>query len=441
MPVKIQNAATFRFVAAALICFGGGFTFLSAQEVQDTSEPRAQKEIGNNNRPLIYDIEKEEFVRASDDFPKVKERVARFKEENGKAPNLDDYYDIIFNEGYELTGIERPLIWFDVCRAQQPPISKEEIREIYLAKRDFVKDFYVDFTVEDSREPNGVKECRYAVKNNDMFLHEIKKTEQDGQISHRLSALNKSDFRYVVFSDSSADAGIQNRTGNEFGADGFCFQMPLVKSMIFDQTVFGLNWKSYDMPMLLEGMSSLQIMEKTEMYEGNECLIIAGLSEKFYLDIQKDYSVCCAEFFDEDALRNTDIRSVHPRSRRVLRNLVSYGNGIWLPSEVETTYYDADQNVTSRERIVYNEIRINQGLKDDFFIDVIPDGAIVSDSIRDMVYVWGDHPSIGSLIKETVKSKRQAIFRNLSVVCGLCFLACWGFIEWRKKRLLKENAE
>ena len=173
--------------------------------------------------------------------------------------------------------------------------------------------------------------------------------------------------------------------------------------------------------------------------------MIASLSYRLMLDIDKDFSmvqICGTSCVPRDIPNDPVLERVFLRSQRTLYGLTSYGNSIWFPKKSVSEYFTVDSEAPYMiDTVDYEKIEMNHNLPDSYFSDVIPDGALVADSIRDMVYVWGDRASIGSLIKETVKSKRQTIFRNLSLVLGLCLIACWGIIEWRKRRLLKGEVE
>ena len=387
----------------------------------------------------IYDIETQKWASLSDDYKKARDRLENFKTEFGRAPNLDDYYKILLSDEFELTRDDQSFLWNTLRFTQNPSLSKKDLVKIFQMKKNSIKDLYASFVVKTGNEPHDTSEYVFALKNKMRYLD--KRGAYSATGSYReLVSLGNSYFRKVWFLSPVANASIRQKNG-EMNNVFLCLQMPLAASLLCDKSIFDFEIDRGDLCTLLGKQPSFQIMEQSAIIDGNECLVLASPNTEIFLDISKDFSVCLIKCYRDNAHDGKAASSRYLSYERVFHHLTDYGNGIWLPVSIETTMYEPDHRLKSHEIVEYGEIKINVGLDSNFFEDVIPDGAMVTDSIRDMVYRWGDHPSIGSLIKETVKSKRQTIFRNLSVVCGLCFLACWGFIEWRKRRLLKENTE
>ena len=190
------------------------------------------------------------------------------------------------------------------------------------------------------------------------------------------------------------------------------------------------------------------ILQKHEFIDGLECIVVANLFSRYYLSMNHDYALVRYELFHTEIFPDDVDKNLQDQrlfSRRIqyqctMSDLFEVENSLWLPKTISIIKNEDNLN-PEHTRITLDKIAINKPISDAEFSDVIPDGAFVTDAIRKMVYKWGNRASIGTLIKETVQSKRQTLFRNISFILGLCFIVCWGIIEWRKRRLLKGDAE
>jgi hypothetical protein len=57
----------------------------------------------------------------------------------------------------------------------------------------------------------------------------------------------------------------------------------------------------------------------------------------------------------------------------------------------------------------------------------------IADQVHNLTYRWGDHPTIGGLLKETVKSKVVTTFRWISVILGLAMIGVGVGFKIRKR--------
>ena len=377
----------------------------------------------------VYETQHPEYLQA-------KEEVLS----RGADLTVEEFYQIAEKYKIDVSGLIK--LWKILAAFQNPDITKEDLRSLVLAKRNSVSDITCSYRIGDNS-------YKYAYKSDKKFY--IEKDELNETRFHEIRSLNEKDYRKILFSNSDsaseaamAIADILPLKGGEL-EEGECLEMPLFQAMLFDTKFFGLDYWYADLCLFMEESPISCIFERYQVVNGHRCLVLADIYSQIYLDADKDFSLY--KFVDYRVIENKDKdESALPYTRyintsRTMHDLKDYGNGIWLPSRVETKSYRPDGTVGVETNIIYDEIVINGGIPDRFFEDVIPDGAIVIDGIRKMTYSWGDRPSIGSLIKNAVKSKRQTIFRNLSLILGLCFIACWGFVEWRKRRLLKGEVE
>lgn len=374
----------------------------------------------------IYNQKPEELAAAKNDL------IA-----SGKSVDVEQFYEVA--EKHKLKSVDRTVLWQEITAKQHSYVSKDELCRIIQSKRQSIKSILCTYRI-------GNDMYKYVLKNNNAYFEW--NNNLNGQ-SHGLRSVSSKDLRIVHFpTDQDNHKDIVNASisplSEEYVSAGLCSDSPLSQSMLENTSAFGSKHWGMDLCNYIETFPLACIFEKTEELNGHHCIVLADLYTKIYLDIERDfalYALLDYQVTDENKENSDKTFTRSLDSSRILHNLKDYGNGIWLPEWVEKKTFNLDGSVNSESRITYEEIKLNIKLKDSFFEDVIPDGALVADSIRDMVYMWGNHSSIGSLIKETVKTKRQTIFRNLSVILGLCFIACWGIVEWRRRRLSKGDAE
>ena len=377
----------------------------------------------------VYESQHQEYREAKDEILSRGAKLA-----------IDEFYQIAAK--YKIDTVGRIKLWKLFSSLQKVSITKEEFFSLVHAKRNAVKDITCSYHV-------GNNSYKYVYKSERQFYFE--KNETSESHFHEIRSLNRNDYRKVLFPESGMDADSNKPLADILPLedshleDGECLEMPLFQTMLFDTKFFGVEYWWADICLYMQKFPLSCFFEQYQIVNNHRCLVLADPYSQVYLDIDKDLSLYM--FVDYRVIENKDKdESALPFTRyintsRTMHDLKDYGNGIWLPSRIETKSYRPDGTVGVETNIIYDEIIINGGIPDRFFEDVIPDNAIVLDAVRNISYIWGDHASIGSLIKETVKSKRQTIFRNLSLILGLCFIACWGIVEWRKRRLQKGEVE
>ena len=393
------------------------------------------------------------FAR-SEDFEKAQEQLKSIVTENGTPPSLDDYIRIVINDtDKQLSSGEINQLWGLLESMQNPLISKDSLLTLVSSKYSSLSDFLCDFEHKreffdnKSKQSTQIVRCQLAM-NNDSFI--VDREPISGIVNDRRIVVSSTKDCFIkVFYPSDNDntyvnASLDEPTDNR--SDQYQSMSPLPQSCLCDTTLLGNPTEFHDLKLFLSKPRSRNIIvfEDLVMYNSSKCLVLSDLSFKILLDVDKDFSVVgLIDYLPniEDGPDGPTLKSLRIGSERSLSGLKSYGNAIWFPNKAVIDYFSDSGDLAMRDSVDYENIKVNSGLKDSYFSDVIPDGALVADSIRDMVYVWGDRASIGSLIKETVKKKRQTIYRSLSLALGLCFIACWGIIEWRKRRLLKGEVE
>ena len=370
----------------------------------------------------------------------------------------NELFDYFEKHAHEISAKDQRNLIHKLFTESTPSIKMEDLLNIWRAKRTSISNFDITYTVKTPLASGGILldeitsiQNRILFKNKDCIKTERRGKRIKEECEFSVNVLHKDKAIVVEYPENDyVSADIRNVDPSQY-IKTICndsFNPLLCSSVLSDEFFSNSVVQNRDFVKSASEPGSYFILQKHENVDGLECIVVANLFSRYYLSIKQDYSLVRYELFYTEMLpedTNKDLQEQRFFSRKIryqcnMSDLFDVGNSLWLPRTIDITS-SVDNSRPVHTQITLDKIVINKPIPDENFSDVIPDGAIVTDGIRNMVYIWGDHPSIGSLIKETVKSKRQTIFRNLSVVCGLCFLACWGFIEWRKKRLLKENTE
>lgn len=377
-------------------------------------------------------------VGISEDYHKVKAALMEYKSQKGVAPNDEVFFAMIFDPKYDICDLDQAVLWNDLVKLQSPQITLENLRSLVAAKRNSIRDFYCDFSVireneEAGNDPEiGKTTYKCAYKNNLFFVERQKKDD------HSRVAFSGDLFIKVWF-HPSVQANILPPPASLH--DGFVPMMPLFQSMIGDAGVFHTHHAGFDLLQCLDRSENMCVFEQTELIDGRKYLVLGNFTKRLLLDIERDFSVYqfLGYTYQSGPLKSSDpsktsrMISRTRESERSLTGLTDYGNGIWLPKKAENLYFSGQTGkVTMSDVVTYNGIKLNQGLKAEFFEDVIPEDALVTDSIRDMVYAFSDRASINGLIKDVTKSKRVMIFRYISVTVGLALIVLALFMKYRE---------
>ena len=436
--MKRLSAAALLLTAAFSVLLGGGFPLLFGQEAAGETPPAAEPVPEVRARVITSEAHDEiemmigkplPITVGPDGLPSGPEEFNRARDEivNRTEPvTYDEYFEIVGKCEQKWLG---PILWNLMKERQNPPISIDELKTLYERKRDSIKTFYTVFR-------DGDKTLTFAFKGNDQFYleEEDRSVVNDDDATHisdyrTIRAQNKHDCRYVSFyvtksGKKRSSAELMPRP--EFSAAQFYrSENPLTMSKIACPG----SRMSWDMERYLEERkNSLCLFKKPEIIDGRRCLLLADPDTKIYLDADRDYSVYAV--FRHYRLKKLESRpgyiSIHtsePTSKTVLHGLKDYGGGVWLPRRAESVDYAEDGSVASKKEIVYDKIKINRGIRDRFFEDVIPDDAMVMDAFRVTDYKWRDRNLLDYPEQARAALRRQRVFRAICVSLGAVLIA------------------
>jgi hypothetical protein len=327
----------------------------------------------------------------------------------------------------------------EIRKQQRISITKNDILSIIKSKRESVKNFMCQYEVdiENYKSPSVLSS---KITNSYLFSFNHGKFSLEDKKENIKRTFDGENLLSLHRSNTVPEVGIsalKNRS--------WFFQpwSPLASAMLLDTKSIDFDHEYYDIVLFLD-QPGIIVYEKKEMVDGIECMIIASMSQRLYLDPKRDFTIVKKEHFRQQITRVDGKPILIERFLDTVSHLSSlrdFGNSIWLPSEVLNEYYDKDKNIYCREKIVSPIIEINSQHVEDNFVDNIPNNAIVSDTTRGLVYKYEDHPSIDSLLKETAKSKRVFIYRYISVTAGLLMIIIALALKYRAYLKAKREHE
>jgi len=340
-------------------------------------------------------------------------------------------------------------LFVGIVNAQNPMISEASLLKLAEAKQNSISNFRCRYTVfeEDfgSGSNSGVTKktvYEFAVSENKLyFAYEYLDDRKDGSESAAKKSYDgERIISLLIYRDGHLHAGIQKPEPDVL-MGFFRGSMPLSLARLFDPRLCGLSeggWLESNLMLFLQSGHLYGIFEKKEMIDGHECIIVADLMSRFYLDPKRDFSVVQSEGYRLDVSDAGHVVGRRLASRTRLFDLQDHGNGIWIPYRAVIESFDSSGDLTDRSSIEVSLVEINKGLDDDFFTNFIPDDTLVADVVTGLVYEYGDRPSINALLKNTVKSKRVWFFQIISMTVGILMILTWAilkFLGYRRNKI------
>jgi hypothetical protein len=360
------------------------------------------------------------------------------------VPNDNDIFKVCSDPNITLTFEEfAKLFIYAVCK-QKTSIGQNELQILLSNKRNSIHDIKISYSVLIDNPPNSELAGRlslsyvFASLGQNLYFEKIGKSRaEDYECS--IISYDGNVLRFINNPNEAEPNGtISKRNTLKYF---FQPQMPLYFLGLFDASRCDASLDySQDYYQFLHTQGGCFVIEDQEIANGQNCIVVIDGLKRYFLDPQKDYSIVKFEQFD---YIYDSSEHVIGRKKIQLSNYldyIDYGNSIWIPSKIETIYY-SNGSVIGNTIVDIKEVKINSGIKENFFTDVFPENTLVSDAIRNMVYKQSDSPSINSLIKETAKSKRIFIYRYISIISGLALIFIALGLKYRAYLKAKRERE
>ncbi|MGL6196774.1 MAG: hypothetical protein ACRC2T_18335 [Thermoguttaceae bacterium] len=372
------------------------------------------------------------------DYSLAELKLDGFEAQNGYAPTDSDFFSIILKTG-GLTYEEIALLYQKVKQANHSNITKDNLLKLIKAKRDSLKDFHCQYKINHNTGMQSFEsEIDYAMKGKKIYLDQSM-TDNRKKLPRRTVSFDGSTFYNYTHPDQEGQVPFVGISENIDYQAFYEPMSPISLSMLLDSKLFDKTF-SYinDLIVFLECDDTF-VCEKKEVIDGKECVVISNWYTKAWLAPDLDFSPIQVEDYsllNKESANGADklLTNRVIIERRNLSDLVDCGNGIWLPSKTIIQYFNKNGSPSEKTIISVSSMKINSGLKDSVFSSFIPDDALIADHARSLVYANSDRPSIGALLKSTVKSKVVTTFRWLSVIAGLVLIAVALVMKYRNYR-------
>jgi hypothetical protein len=364
-------------------------------------------------------------------------------EKKDSPPNDIDFFSILSQIGNERLYKKTVLdLYQEIKKRQNSSITKEQLLKIVKSKQESLTSFMCKYQYIQERANVIEKEqveYEVAFQKNKYFI-EVKPITTTKKRIHFKKSYDGDKMINLMLDKNFPQAQISQDTSlNLFGE----LSSPFIASMLLNTSAYHLKNTYYDFLLFLKDPQTL-VYGKKEKIDDCECIVLSNLQHRIYLDPKRDYSVVRKESYSNlFKLSGIDKKPVLVGAKLEVQtkfhDIENYGNGIWLPQYIETNVKDKSGNITKKEFIKTQYIKINEKIDDSYFTNIIPSNALVLDNTRKLVYKQSDSASIGSLLQETVKPKSTSIYNWISIIVGLIMIVIEIALEIRK-RILKRRA-
>jgi len=327
-------------------------------------------------------------------------------------------------------------LFVEVINIQNPLISQENLLKLVEARQKSIDNFRCRYTVYTemigenlNSDANKITYEFACSKNKLYFAYEPNNIAGTNDPSKKIAYDGEKILSLLCYNNGQLHAGIEKPDAGSL-LDFFQSQMPLTLAMLFDTNFLEIDMYFSNLMSFLRKERLYAIYEKMETIDGHDCVVVADLTMRIYLDPKKDFSVVQSDVYRQE-FSDGNLVGRLLLSRSKLFNLTNYGNSIWLPSKIVIENFDEFEKVIVRHIVDVSFIEVNRGIDDKYFTNFIPDDTFVADTMKDMVYIYGDHASIGGLLKDVIKSKRVMIFRYISVCIGLVLILLAVVMKYR----------
>jgi hypothetical protein len=363
-----------------------------------------------------------------------------------RIPNDNDVFKICSGIENGLSIRELGELYFRVRYLQKTQIGCQELIGIFTAKRNSLHDGNVNYSVlidnplESPIPGRSFRSYNFVFSEEKLFLKRTGKRWED-DYEYGTVAYDGEVLRFLVEPEND----IPNATISKKISFKFFFQpqMPLLGSLFEASRCDSSLGTDNDVIVFLKKQGSVGILQEQEIVNKRSCVVVYDYYQRIFLDPEYDFSVVKIEKYRLKYDKSQQPARILGRDLVFTSNqldLKSCGNGVWIPSKIDNTFY-SNGIVTGHTVISLDSVKINEGIPDKFFSDIIPPNAFVFDGIRGITYMQSDSPSINSLIKETAKSKRVMIFRYISVISGLVLIFIALLLKYRAYLKAKRERE
>jgi hypothetical protein len=340
------------------------------------------------------------LTQLSAEGERILDELNQLGERQGRMPSHREFLEVLTGSKRTLSDGDNQHLFFIFGVIQKPPITKEQLQEVLRAQRSSISSLKLKYTVEYDKEvvPAGQPakapptfECEFAIDGQRILYTQA--TNRAGSLESTVTETYDGEVLRGVLKEGAESpfASIQTLDHrSRFWKDG----NPLLCAKMINSPVdLGEENSQYDAALLVV---STYVYETPEIANGEECLVAGNTSRQCLFSLNHKYALVEARSgeIDFDASKGAFIRS---NSHSLVSNsgFVDVGEQFYLPS---TSEYTLTQDGKRVEHFVsrLEAQEADKKLPDDYFANIIPDGAFVADGIQNATYRLGEVPVAAS---------------------------------------------
>jgi len=280
-----------------------------------------------------------------------------------------------------------------------------DLLEFYSAKRSAIDTLHVTALVtHQSTDPLGVKNTlRYTneyAQDGAKTLVRKRESGREATFAYDGDVLRS----FFQHKDEVSSAGIQlfqGRAGMTTSYSNVLFYAMLVDSV----ADFGLEAPQNDLAAFVKWApaESVFVSDEPVQLRGASCLLISQPGQDLFIDIDRDFALIRYVGYHHGPDGELSVRE-----QRDLFDYKDFGNSVWLPARAIEKRYDQGVEVEKWE-VSWDIHIVNERIGESVFSDVIPEGALVNDTVKGQSYYLGKHGSIAGMLKDKITTPRTPI--------------------------------
>lgn len=277
---------------------------------------------------------------------------------------------------------ERNAAYRDWIMQQKNTVTSGELLDWFKGIRESIVSGTYECNFVGDSDPTQLRRVHTAFAGDMLYLGEEYKRGETITRSF-VKAFNGSEVRmYDKFGNIGTISAFKGR--DEFVSLNDLLALVMLRDMIRDT---GYGFMFTDIVACLDGFAYLS--ERPELVDGTSCLVIyVGTPPimKLYLDPQKDFAFVRRDHYINDYnWQATTVRGRYMNARTTAYNLTHMGGHLWLPKALKQESFLSDGAKSGGLYIEVQSCKINTVLPD-VFNQVIPSGAPVHDTVRNVTY-------------------------------------------------------
>jgi len=328
-----------------------------------------------------------------------------------------------FRDSLSATQVREVWAWW--AKAQDAPVSADDLADIVRAKRQAVDTARFCYTVK--QEAGGAVgsagEPYYETVSFLMKHGKLKTESRWGENEDALGRLVIQAYdgatvrRFKGPGKGIPPTGIVERKGHYHRHSYFDLENPLGQQMLYDSEAdIGMRFPIHDLAMFVQPPG--YVLERSETVRGRKAILCArGVPPQLvvWLDPDRNFAVLQAQGYkirrDEEGVPLALLLDVTYE----YTGFQDCGNGIWLPTRAVIQSYASDELIPGRSPLEWRrtveveEMHVNGEVDDAEFVDIFPVGTLVHDYKAGVSYHVGTIAEAEGILLETVDGLRTAI--------------------------------